>query len=610
MTKFLGKEFYVDSSSRFIDEINIDASLNINKFITSDVSILGDIYTTGEVEVKSDVPKINLIDNDSPNNDALRLEIFNRELRLVPVVNESSQLTERFHYDISSGYWQFLGDSKHHNILVEDLQGISFLHNNSNDAANRLYQSAGNFATLRNYINEYTLQSLRSKAGDPTTDDREATLTLVRTDDAGNEEFIDLYNNGYSSVGAINHGIRIQKRGIGQFRPFKFEFSDGSIIREALRIDEEYDITIPNGDLIADGSILVSGMALYDPSIVLPTISEDYHIPHKQYVDTVLVNASTYNDETYVNESGDTMTGDLVVNTDISAGGIIYATNNFRSSSYHEHLIIGEDASGYNSYYNTVVGYSGGAGLTSSAYNCTMVGGEAGAYATGSDITAIGYDAGYESGGYFTAVGCSAGFRSGGYFTAVGNYAGSNSAGSNYISIGHRTGNTDGDNFIAIGYEVGRTPSNLNAGNYVAIGYDIDSMDNNEFILQMTNLNALPLIYGNFSTGLVEFSAGIAQYPSTNLPTISQDYHIPHKQYVDTNIENSGKYSETFDGTSGTSHTVLSSTHNLGTGPFHISVYDSSTLVYPNTTFNGAGDVTIEWESGSLSSNGLIFISG
>ncbi|MFW6377176.1 MAG: hypothetical protein ACOCZ5_00885, partial [bacterium] len=44
MTKFLGKEFYVDSSTSFIDKVDFDSSVNINEYVTSDVSVLGDVY--------------------------------------------------------------------------------------------------------------------------------------------------------------------------------------------------------------------------------------------------------------------------------------------------------------------------------------------------------------------------------------------------------------------------------------------------------------------------------------------------------------------------------------------------------------------------------------
>jgi hypothetical protein len=53
----------------------------------------------------------------------------------------------------------------------------------------------------------------------PLTDNHEATVALVRGDN--DEEFIDIYNNGYTSE--TQYGIRIQKRATGQWRDFFFD---------------------------------------------------------------------------------------------------------------------------------------------------------------------------------------------------------------------------------------------------------------------------------------------------------------------------------------------------------------------------------------------------
>ncbi|MBZ9731333.1 hypothetical protein LB467_16710 [Salegentibacter sp. JZCK2] len=52
----------------------------------------------------------------------------------------------------------------------------------------------------------------------------ESTLALVNGD--GEEEFLDLYNMNYPTNRTF--GIRMQKRGTGQYKPFHFEYSDGS----------------------------------------------------------------------------------------------------------------------------------------------------------------------------------------------------------------------------------------------------------------------------------------------------------------------------------------------------------------------------------------------
>ena len=66
---------------------------------------------------------------------------------------------------------------------------------------------------------------------------------------------------------------------------------------------------------------------------------------------------------------------------------------------------------------------------------------------------------------------------------------------------------------------------------------------------------------------------------------------------IDTGVY---KYTGIFDGTADTSILIPSATHNLGTGPFNISVYEHNEQVYTNVEFNGSGDIILSWSSGSL----------
>ena len=70
------------------------------------------------------------------------------------------------------------------------------------------------------------------------------------------------------------------------------------------------------------------------------------------------------------------------------------------------------------------------------------------------------------------------------------------------------------------------------------------------------------------------------------------------------------KYTGAFDGTTGTTLTVLAATHGLGTGPFTVSVYDSGNLVYPDISYNGSGDITLLWVGGSLGASCAYIIMG
>lgn len=71
----------------------------------------------------------------------------------------------------------------------------------------------------------------------PASQSREATLALVRDLTTGSEadqEFLDLYNNGYST--STQYGIRIQKRGSGQYRDFVFDQQDETGTKTPLMI--------------------------------------------------------------------------------------------------------------------------------------------------------------------------------------------------------------------------------------------------------------------------------------------------------------------------------------------------------------------------------------
>jgi len=104
------------------------------------------------------------------------------------------------------------------------------------------------FTVLRNFQSVATLWQIISRSGDPLVDDRESTLALVRTDDAGNEELVDYYNNGYHSSGdkiAVAHGTRIQKRGTGLYRPYYIDWYDGVTVTDAVDLLSPDDVSGP-----------------------------------------------------------------------------------------------------------------------------------------------------------------------------------------------------------------------------------------------------------------------------------------------------------------------------------------------------------------------------
>jgi len=93
------------------------------------------------------------------------------------------------------------------------------------------------------------------------------------------------------------------------------------------------------------------------------------------------------------------------------------------------------------------------------------------------------------------------------------------------------------------------------------------------------------------------------------------DRHIPDiawvKTYVDSSIsQTTKKYIGTFDGSTLADITIPAVTHNLGVGPFHVSVYDQNQLVYPAIYCYDNGDVSIYWSPGTMSASCKYIIVG
>ena len=135
----------------------------------------------------------------------------------------------------------------------------------------------------------------------------------------------------------------------------------------------------------------------------------------------------------------------------------------------------------------------------------TTVGSGAGANSDGDSVVQVGYQAGVNNVGHHqTVLGSGAGTsNSASYQTAVGYGAGEQNGGLHQVALGYLAGaGNSGSRVIGIGTNatVGNTGSDV-----VAIG-DNAGMSNtasNQFILKQANINSVPLIQGNFSSGFV-----------------------------------------------------------------------------------------------------------
>jgi hypothetical protein len=123
-------------------------------------------------------------------------------------------------------------------IYVED-GGYKFLPTGQTDPDLILYRNPSGFAILRRWAADYTLLQLWAPPN--SLGSNEATLALVRGDEP-NQEYIDVYNNGYPSE--TQYGIRMQKRGTGQYRDFVFDQSDGTTKTEVLRLTASGNVGI------------------------------------------------------------------------------------------------------------------------------------------------------------------------------------------------------------------------------------------------------------------------------------------------------------------------------------------------------------------------------
>ena len=177
------------------------------------------------------------------------------------------------------------------------------------------------------------------------------------------------------------------------------------------------------------------------------------------------------------------------------------------SNSGNQQAAIGYYA-GYSNSGNqqAAIGYY--AGLSNSGTSQAAIGSYAGLSNSGTSQTAIGYYAGLSnSGNQQAAIGSYAGYsNSGNQQAAIGYAAGYSNSGDRQAAIGYNAGyENEGNQVIGIGYEATRD----NEGNdVVAIGYQAGKANTvaNQFIVKQANINAVPLIQGDFVTGDVSMA--------------------------------------------------------------------------------------------------------
>ncbi len=289
----------------------------------------------------------------------------------------------------------------------------------------------------------------------------------------------------------------------------------------------------------------------------------------------------------YVPYTGATSNLDLGNNNLNIGDGYYYQYGNvnaFRLSKGSEmdftNILIGKNAGNSTSKRQTAIGYYAGnvnigdsqtaigyfAGISNIGLNQISIGENSGSSNTGDSQTAIGYYAGVSNtGDSQTAIGTYAGSSNTGlwqtvigdfagssntknYQTAIGTYAGSSNTGDSQTAIGTLAGEyNSGNNTISIGYEAGSLNvgnkiigmgyySNYNnsGNNVVAMGYEAgkDNTASNQFIVKQSNINSIPLIQGNFSSGYI----GIGTTTPQNTLNVIGEGNFTGNLYVNNNF--------------------------------------------------------------------------
>jgi len=309
------------------------------------------------------------------------------------------------------------------------------------------------------------------------------------------------------------------------------------------------DSTILTGDIatgaVTNTDILLNSInttQIIDGTILEGDIAQTSSLDNTEIADIYLFN------------SGDTATGNytfdtntLFIDSSINRVGIgktnpafpLDVNGNINIAEGSSYLYGGQQAlrlaNGTDTFYaNTFIGL--GAGNTTAAKQ-TAIGYYAGNANTGNYQTAIGYQAGVNNSAHSQNVlGYLAGSNNfGSAQIAIGSQAGSSNLGDDQITLGYGAGaGNTADEQIAIGTSAGGSNAGIyqialglssggsNTGNYstsigyqagygntgnnvIALGYQAgkNNADSNAFIVKQANVNSMPLIYGNFSSGYV-----------------------------------------------------------------------------------------------------------
>jgi hypothetical protein len=186
-------------------------------------------------------------------------------------------------------------------------------------------------------------------------------------------------------------------------------------------------------------------------------------------------NKIKFGGEDFITLYADSITMGKNATPDVTADHGVYIGNYAGQNSIGDHSTAVGYYAGWNSTNNDMAAFGDSAGQQNAGIQATLIGYQAGRENLANNVVFLGNVAGYQnSGEYAMGLGDHAGWlNTGNYSTGIG-----------YRSIKSNTGN----NVVAIGYDAGK-----------------DNTLSDQFILKQTNVNAVPLIQGNFSSRYIGF---------------------------------------------------------------------------------------------------------
>ena len=157
---------------------------------------------------------------------------------------------------------------------IKTTGGLQFSTSPTADPEIVMYRGGTGFAVLRRYGNDYTILQIWAPS-ETWFNPYEATLALVRGNEP-NQEYVDIYNNGYPSE--TQYGIRMQKRGTGQYRDFVFDYSDGTTNTEVMRLKPDQSVNF-SGNITVNGTI--NGVEINTNKVIIELRTSDPASPFK-----------------------------------------------------------------------------------------------------------------------------------------------------------------------------------------------------------------------------------------------------------------------------------------------------------------------------------------